>query len=149
MIKAVTYFTRLALVGCCIFFAPFVVSAQTRGKVEVIKDPLIDTFAARRPSLNKSMPVGTSDVSSSGYRVQIYFGSSRPAANAAQAKFMNDFPEIPTYMSYVEPNFKVQAGDFRTRLEAQRLQSQLNGMFSMLFIIPTKINPAKADTSND
>ena len=62
---------------------------------------------------------------------------------------MNEFPEIPTYMSYVEPNFKVQAGDFHSRLEAQKLQSQLTGMFSTLFIIPTKINPAKADSSND
>jgi hypothetical protein len=149
MKKAATYLTRLIVFGCCIFFAPFLASAQTRGKVEVIKDPLIDTFAARRSALSKNIPLGTPDAGGIGFRVQIYFGSSRQAAYNAQAKFMNEFPEVPTYISYIEPNFKVQAGDFRTKLEAQKLQSELNGMFSTLFIIPTKINPPKSESSND
>lgn len=139
---------KLFFTVCCFFLIPLFSSAQTRGKVEVVKDPLIDTLIARRPYLTKNIP-GGSDVSSSGYRVQIFFGSNRQAAYDAQAKFINDYPEIPTYISYIEPNFKVQAGDFRTRLEAQKLQSELNGMFSTLFIIPTKINPPKSDASND
>ena len=120
-------------------------SAQTRGKVEVVKDPLIDTLIARRPYLNKTISGG--DASSSGFRLQIYFGSNRQAAYDAQAKFTNEFPETPTYVSYVEPNFKVQVGDFRTRLEAQKLESELNGMFSSFFIIPTKINLPKSDNA--
>jgi len=146
MNKAATYTATLSLLFCCIFFAPQVSCAQTRGKVQVLKDPLIDTLIARRPYLNKTIASG-SDVGSSGFRLQIYFGSSRQAAYDAQSKFTNEFPEIPTYVSYVEPNFKVQVGDFRTRLEAQKLQSELNGMFSSFFIIPTKINPPKPDNA--
>ena len=139
---------KISLLFCCLFFIPFISSAQTRGKVEVVKDPLIDTLIARRPYLNKTITSGGgTEISSSGFRLQIYFGSSRQAANDAQAKFTNDFPEIPTYISYVEPNFKVQVGDFRTRLEAQKLQSELSGMFSSFFIIPTKINPPKSETA--
>jgi hypothetical protein len=143
MKKSALYIINLGLLCCCIFFAPPVSCAQTRGKVEVIKDPLIDTLIARRPYLNKTI-LG-SDANSSGFRVQIYFGSSRQAAYDAQAKFMNEYPETSTYISYIEPNFKVQVGDFRTRLEAQKLQNELNGMFNTLFIIPTKINPPKSD----
>jgi hypothetical protein len=146
MNKAATYIATFSLLCCCIFFAPLVSSAQTRGKVEVIKDPLIDTLIARRPSLNKTIS-GAGETSSNGFRLQIYFGSSRQAAYDAQAKFANEFPETPTYISYIEPNFKVQVGDFRTRLEAQKLQSELNGMFSSFFIIPTKINPPKTDNA--
>jgi hypothetical protein len=124
---------------------PLVSSAQTRGKVEVVKDPLIDTLIARRPHLNKTILGG--ETGSSGFRVQIYFGSNRQAAYDAQAKFINEFPETPTYISYTEPNFKVQVGDFRTRLEAQKLQSELTGMFNTVFIIPTKINPPKSDNA--
>jgi hypothetical protein len=148
MKNAALSIAKLSFVLCCIFFAPALSHAQTRGKVEVVKDPLIDTLIARRPYLNKTLP-GGADVSASGYRLQIFFGSSRQAAYDAQAKFMNDFPEIPTYISYIEPNFKVQVGDFRTKLEAQKLQSELNGMFNTLFIIPAKINPPKTDPSND
>jgi len=147
MKNASNYIAILPALICCLLFIPLMSSAQTRGKVEVIKDPLIDTFAARRPYLSKTI-TGT-DPASSGFRVQIFFGSNRQAAYDAQAKFTNEFPEIPTYVSYIEPNFKVQAGDFRTRLDAQKLESELNGMFSTLFIIPTKINPPKSETPND
>jgi len=146
MKKAATYVAKLSLLCCCLIFIPFISSAQTRGKVQVVKDPLIDTLIARRPYLNKTVSSGA-EISSSGFRVQIYFGSSRQAAYDAQAKFMNDFPETPTYISYIEPNFKVQVGDFRTRLEAQKLQSELNGMFTTLFIIPTRINPPKSENA--
>lgn len=120
---------------------------QTRGSVEVIKDPLIDTLIAKRPLLNKTRAVGEETLN--GYRVQIFFGSNRQAAFNAQAKFMDEYPEFRTYISYTEPNFKVQAGDFRTRLEAVKLQKGLTSLFPILFIIPMKINPPKPDTVND
>jgi hypothetical protein len=124
---------------------PFFSLAQTRGKVEVIKDPLIDTLISRRPTLN----VINGDQSSSGFRVQIYFGSNRQAAYDAQAKFNEEYPEFRTYITYTEPNFRVHAGDFRTHLEAEKLQKEVAGMFTSLFIIPEKINPPKSDPSND
>ncbi len=129
--------------------------AQTRGKVEVVKDPLIDTLIARRPTLVKNIQGagGTADASAPysayGYRVQIYFGSNRQAAYSAQERFRQDYPEYRTYISYTEPNFKVHAGDFRTRLEAQKLMSQLNKVYTSLFIISEKISPPKSDAPND
>jgi len=147
MKNTASYIAKSGLLACCIFFAPLFSSAQTRGRLDVVKDPLIDTLIARRPLLNKT--VGISEGTSSGFRVQIYFGSKRQSAYDAQAKFMNEYPDVPTYVSYIEPNFKVQVGDFRTRLEAQKVQSDLSGMFSSIFIIPTKINPPKPDASND
>jgi hypothetical protein len=132
------------LVGCLLF--PFFSSAQTRGKVEVIKDPLIDTLIARRPSLGKN---GAGGETTNGYRVQLYFGSNRQAAYNAQAKFKQEYPEYPTYIFYTEPNFKVHAGDFRTRLEAEKLQQEVTAMFSSLFIISEPVNPPKADNAND
>jgi hypothetical protein len=130
-------------------FLPALASAQTRGTVQVIKDPLIDTLIARRASLNKGGAIGGGEESINGYRVQIFFGSSRQAAYDAQAKFNQEYPEFRTYIIYNEPNFKVRAGDFRTRLEAQKLVQEIRPMFNSLFIIPEKINPPKIDPSND
>jgi len=144
--KAALYqIAKLGLVSCCIFLMPSLSSAQTRGTVEVVKDPLIDTLIAKRPTLVKVSPV-SEESSSSGYRVQIFFGSNRQAAYAAQAKFRDEYPEYRTYISYNDPNFRVQAGDFHTRLEAQKLMSELTQSFTSLFIIPGKINPTKTDT---
>ena len=128
-----------------IFFLPFLSFEQTRGKVEVVKDPLIDTLIAKWSSLNKTSFNNSGDQTINGYRVQIFFGSSRQAAYAAQEKFREEYPETPTYVSYTEPNFKVQAGDFRTRLEAEKLEKEITQMFTSLFIISGKINPPKTD----
>ncbi|WP_299589916.1 SPOR domain-containing protein [Mucilaginibacter sp.] len=154
MKNALSYYTaKLSKIRCCIFFMsiflPALASAQTRGTVQVIKDPLIDTLMARRPSLNKGGAITGGEETSNGYRVQIFFGSSRQAAYDAQAKFNEEYPELRTYIIYNEPNFKVRAGDFRTRLEAQKLVQEIRPMFSSLFIIPEKINPPKTDPSND
>lgn len=130
-----------------VMMVPALSSAQNRGKVEVIKDPLIDTLIARRPTLNRYNMI--TDEPSAGYRVQIYFGSSRQAAYSAQARFREDYPEYRTYITYNEPNFKVHAGDFRTRLEAQKLMNELTKVFTSMFVIAEKINPTKSDSSND
>ena len=120
-------------------------SAQTRGKVEVIKDPRIDTLAARRAELNRTL--GTETIS--GFRVQIFTGTNRKDAYGAQEKFQQEFPDIRTYVIYNEPNFKVRAGDFRTRAEAEKLQDDLKKWFKGMFIIQDKINPPKPETTDE
>jgi len=142
-LKANLVKTRYALFFI-VMFIPFWSSAQTKGKLEVIKDPLIDTLIARRPLLDKVNNIQGGD-NATGYRVQIYFGSNRQAAYSAQSKFNQEYPEYRTYVTYSEPNFRVHAGDFRTRLEAEKLMKDILSEFSRLFIIPEKINPPKTD----
>ncbi|TSD62963.1 SPOR domain-containing protein [Inquilinus sp. KBS0705] len=141
-----------SLIKYCFFCALLFLSvqgfAQTRGKVQVIRDPLFDTLLNKRADLNKGLissgdASGAAYTSSFGYRVQIYNGSNRNAAYAAQAKFNREFPDMRTYISYREPNFKVRAGDFRSRIEAERMKEQLRTLFSAMFIVSEKINPPK------
>lgn len=157
MKKAVSTYkaTFSKVIGYCIFFVLIIASSQifaqqTRGKVEVIKDPLVDTLIAKRFEMNNAVGVPvTSSSSSYGYRVQIFSGSNRKDAYSAQARLQDQYPELRTYIIYNEPNFKVRAGDFRTRLEAQKLMQELRASFSSLFIISEKINPPKTDPDND
>jgi hypothetical protein len=142
-----------AFIEYCIFFILIIISTQTfaqqvRGRVEVIKDPLVDTLIAKRFEMNNAAGV-PSAFSSYGYRVQIFSGSNRKDAYSAQARLQDQYPELRTYIIYSEPNFKVRAGDFRTRMEAQKLMQELRSSFSSLFIISEKINPPKTDPDND
>jgi len=134
----------LQISGCCFFIFFFIVTAgaQTRGKVEVIKDARIDTFAAHRLELNK----GADAMTINGFRVQIFTGENRKDAYNAQAKFQEQFPDTKSYIIYNEPNFKVRVGDFRTRLDAEKLQNDLKKIFTGMFIIQEKITPPKPDT---
>ena len=61
----------------------------------------------------------------------------------------SEYPELRTYIIYNEPNFKVRAGDFRTRLEAEKMEEDLKKWFDGMFIISEKINLPKADSNDE
>ncbi|MFB9842264.1 SPOR domain-containing protein [Mucilaginibacter ginsenosidivorans] len=131
------------IIGCCFFMLfGFAASAQTKGKVEVIKDPKVDTLIARRAELNKAV----SGEQVNGFRVQIFTGANRKDAYSAQTKFQEEFPDIRSYVIYSEPNFKVRVGDFRSRMEAEKLQDELRKTFMGTFIITEKVNQPKPDS---
>lgn len=147
---APVYKAILQITGCCFFIVLFFTAgatAQTRGKLEIIKDARIDTLAARRAELNKA--TGLDATTASGYRVQIFSGSNRKEAYDIQAKFLEQFPDMRSYIIYSEPNFKVRVGDFRTRLEAEKAEEDLKKVFAGMFIIPEKINLPKLDNPNE
>ena len=138
----------LYLTGCVVFFITQA-NAQTRGRVEVVKDPRVDSLIAHKfGKAAKGSVGGNSGVgySSYGYRVQIFTGSNRAEAFKAQSKFQESYPDTRTYISYSEPNFKVKVGDFRSRLEASKMARDVKPWFPLTFIISEKINPPKLDT---
>lgn len=138
---------------CCLSIALF---AQKRGTVTVIKDPLIDSLIQRRLVLSKKTATVTPTihregviVSQMGYRVQIFYGSDRKETFNEQQRFKTAYPKHNAYVTYKEPNYYLRVGDFRTRLEAQRMLNELRSMFATLFIFREKINAPNLDTSND
>ena len=115
------------------------------GKVTIVKDPLIDSLIARRIALNKGVTRDGTPIVVFGYRVQVFFGNDRKEAYNEQARFNSLYPELATYISYTQPNYRVKVGDFRTRAEAQKLIIELRPIFPTLFIFNERINPLKAD----
>lgn len=121
------------------------VFAQEAAKVTIVKDPLIDSLIARRIALNKGVTKDGTPIIVYGYRVQVFFGNDRKQAYSEQARFNSLYPELGTYISYTQPNYRVKVGDFRTKAEAQRLVTELRPQFPTLFIFNERINPLKAD----
>lgn len=114
--------------------------AQQKGRVEVIKDPQIDSLIARRLELSRSVNNGSA-LFVQGFRVQIFSGSDRKQAYAVQSRFRATHPGINAYVSYTQPDYKVRVGDFRTRLEAEKLINKLKPYYPGLFIFSERINP--------
>lgn len=134
--------------------------AQEKGQVKVIKDPMIDSLIAKRIHLNSKPAAAavvnpgrtassTAIVSQMGYRVQVFYGSDRRKAFNEQSRFKSSYPSLNTYITYKEPNYYLRVGDFRTKLEAQRLLNELKPLFPTLFIFREKINAPNLDYTND
>jgi hypothetical protein len=71
-----------------------------------------------------------------GFRVQIYNGNDRNKATQTKIDFMQRFPGIPTYMTYVQPQFRVKVGDYRDRGEAAEMYRQVNMLYNPCMIVP-------------
>lgn len=135
------------LILCCFSAVLF---AQKKGEVVIIKDPLIDSLIERRIMLSKkAAPVTIRKdgpiVSHLGYRVQVFYGADRRETFNEQLRFKTAYPKINSYIIYKEPNYYLRVGDFRTRLEAQRMMNELRSMFTTLFIFREKINAPSLD----
>lgn len=141
--------TRMLLLAMFFLTTISFAFAQTRGEVEVIKDPRIDTLIAHRLIASKSSSGRVGSSSGWGYRVQFFISSNRNEIYAKQAEFNQMHPDFRTYIIYQEPNYKIKAGDFRTRLEAQKLMYELRSQFPTLFLISEKINLSKLENTDD
>lgn len=77
----------------------------------------------------------------SGFRVRIYQSSSqtaREASLAAMERFNAAFPEIPVYRGYQNPYFRVTAGNYRSRMEAEEALGQIKSDFPDATVIRDK-----------
>jgi hypothetical protein len=145
------------VVICC--FVSAGLSAQTRGRVTIEKDPLIDSLIAKRIQLSVAPSSAPSAgtvvtrpgviVAQMGYRVQVFYGSDRREVFSQQAKFNGLYPSQNTYITYKQPNYYLRVGDFRTRLDAQRFLNELRPTFPTLFIFREKINAPSLDYIHD
>lgn len=89
----------------------------------------INTVIAKQISINQKKE------SMSGYRIQLYFGGKRDKANEIKQDFNNSFPNIPAYITYQQPNFKVRVGDCKTRMEALGILEQIKANYEVTFIV--------------
>jgi len=86
-----------------------------------------------------------------GYRVQIYSGNDRGKATKVKLDFARRFPGVRTYMTYVQPQFRVKVGDFRSRGEAEKMYQQVSTLYTPCMIVPDYIvvNTLKQEKKDD
>lgn len=76
-----------------------------------------------------------------GFRVRVYQSSrqnAREASSAAMARFNSLFPEVVVFRDYSSPYFRVMAGNFRTRIEAEVMLSKIKENFPEATVVREK-----------
>ncbi len=73
-----------------------------------------------------------------GYRIQLYSGSGpagKRGALDAKGKFLNNFPDYDTDLSFTSPFWRVRVGNYRHKHEALPLLNDLRALFPNCYIV--------------
>lgn len=103
----------------------------------VVQDDDITWLVEKYNNQNQTKPI------INGYRVQIYFDSgnqSKKKANDVKTQFLAKKLDVPCYLVYQAPNFKVRVGDFRSRYEAYKLYREIRNDFPSAYIVKDEIS---------
>ena len=114
--------------------------AQTNGKgIVIIKDKKIDELIQNKSNAKK--------ISTTGYRVQIYFSTNKNELNDVRLKFIKSHPRIETYITYDAPNYLLRVGDFSEKNDAEKLsahqQSMIKAQHALLVVDYNKVKAMK------
>lgn len=122
---------KVSLLGlfCLVFTTNYSFSQQ--GTVSIQQDKKISNLLEIKKEMNKN------DSDSERYKIQIYSGN-RASAESAQREFNTLFTDWKATIQYETPNFKIWAGNFTTRLEADRALKKIKNKFATAFIFKPK-----------
>lgn len=110
---------------------------ENGGNVHLSCSPAIDNLLHLHINQNKR------NESFSGYRIQIFSRSSY-GSDMAKLKQMRDdfekaFPDIPAYLKYFDPDFKIRIGNFRTKLECIPTLHRIRKLYPSSYPVKTEI----------
>ena len=93
-------------------------------------DALLDTLATQNRRVRYAP----------GYRVQVYVGNERAAADAAKLQLYQQFPELSAYISYQQPTYRLKVGDFMRKMDAERYFGKLRSVFATAQLQPDRVD---------
>lgn len=98
-----------------------------QGKVTVFEDNKITELLALKSVMNKENKF------TDGFTIQLYYGELT-GANGTIKNYRRNFSSWPSTIIYETPNYKVWAGNFITRLEADRALLEIHKQFPNAFV---------------
>jgi hypothetical protein len=123
---------KISLLGIFCFFSAANFCFAQQGNIVINQDKKIATLLEIKKEVNKN------DSDSDRYKIQIYSGQDRQRAESTQREFSSYYEDWAPSIQYETPNFKIWAGNFRTRLEADRALKKIKKDFPNAFIFKPK-----------
>lgn len=117
--------------------------------VIVHKDSRLDSLVKKQATINE---VTSRDgrKTDKGFRLMIISTNNRDEAFAAKTKVLTNFPDLKAYMWYQSPYFRVKAGNFLDRKDAESYQKRLSAYFPKgVFIMKDEVELKAGKGLND
>ena len=115
-------------------------SRPEAGRLHVVKDPRLDKLVQKQIEVNE-YTTRTARRTASGFRILIMNTKLRQEALDAKALLYEKFPELKSYLWHQSPYFKLKAGNFKLREEAEAYIRKMKPYFTRgVFVINDEID---------
>lgn len=75
-----------------------------------------------------------------GWRIQIAFANKKTIITKKKIKLINRLPEINSiYITYKSPYYRLRIGNFRTKLEAEKIKHEIKKYYPNAYLVPDNI----------
>jgi hypothetical protein len=118
-------FIKLLVTATLILTSFLSLHAQTR---EAEQDPRFIEFLNEKRKVNASINV------SDRWKIQVFTGNNETSKKVL-SDFRKEFKQVDATIIFQTPNYKVWAGNFRTRVEAERLLREIKLKYPDAFLI--------------
>jgi len=102
------------------------------GTVRIESSAHIDEMLAQKKDYNKTVET------LEGYKIQIYYGSEKKCYEVKD-EFSSLFPNIATSIIFSTPQWKLQIGNYRTRLEADHAMINIKKEYPAAIVLASEI----------
>ena len=116
--------------------------------VVVHKDPRIDMLIKKKAAINKATKKNSARTMR-GYRLLVINTNNRNDAIAAKSRIYTFYPELKAYLQYQTPYYKLKAGNFQTREEAEKYRRRMATMFPKGVFIVNDIIEVKPENNRE
>ncbi|WP_143705994.1 SPOR domain-containing protein [Emticicia sp. TH156] len=117
-------------------------TTATKDEVPLNVNNQVDKALDAMSDLNKNIRY------SAGYRIQVYVGNERREVDEAKSFIYSNFPDLNTYLSFSQPTYRLKAGDFLSRMEAEKYYNTIRQRYSAAMIVPERIDVRKSMQQN-
>ncbi|MEM8586351.1 MAG: SPOR domain-containing protein [Bacteroidota bacterium] len=112
-------------------------SIQAQGSVQVTADAPVSRL------LNAFMQANEETTTVQGWRVQILATTDRQRLETVESRFERQYPSVPVDWVHTSPYYKLRAGAFLTKLEAERLKFSLSREFEGVYLVRDEVEESE------
>ncbi len=130
------------------FFSFAQQTSPDTSSVVIHKDPRIDLLIKKQIEINDETTRNARKVGR-GFRLLVINTNKRDEAIGAKTKLYRYFPELKSYLLYQSPYYKLKAGNFKERKDAENYQKKLNAFFPRGVFVMNDLIEVKPDKEGE
>ena len=118
-----------------IYFFPILIFSQSENNTfEIRNEKGIEHLVNKYENILKN----TGGIN--GWRLQLKFKAKESEIIKIKLKFIKLFPNIPVFLEYQEPYYRIRVGNCRTKLEALKIKYLIKKHFNDTYPVPEIIS---------